>query len=502
MPRRKASSAQPLFAEIVPRESEIVRVEKSLNSLGFFTPAQRRNSRSRVIEYPARDVAGRRVQAKAVIIPSPDHGLPTTADRDKYMAFMKLVTERKRKSGLVSNPVRFSGYELLQILGFCDSGTNYEELNDWLERMTATTIKSEYVVFLAKHKEYAKDIFHVFDRVVLHGQMLPDGSRAEQFEVYLSHWQLENLNANYVLPLDIGAYLQLRKDISKSLFGHLHSWFYASRGAIVERRYKELCSLLDIRPWTYVSKIRQVLGPSLDELKQIEYVADWDISRTADETDFKLVLSAGQRLLETIRPRLANGASAINDPIVNTWVAALIDRGVREAAARQLVMNVPDNQPVMDQIEWGDEILRTAPKGKFFNPPGLYVYVVRENILPPADFETSRKRDLRQGNHANRNAEELDRLRVELEYEDYCSREVETYLTGAFKPDVLEKHISARAATLPEEYGAAEFMLPEQRMSLARQLICREIRRELQLPSFEEFARRYKQLGFFDQAMQ
>ena len=501
MPRRKALAVQPLFAELVPRENDMVRVEKSLHSLGFFTPTQRREARSRTIEYhPTRDIAGKRVQARAVIIPSPDHGLPTTADRDKYMAFMKLVTERRRKCGLVSNPVRFSGYELLQILGLSDSGANYDDLNDWLERMTATTIKSEYVVFLAKHKEYAKDIFHVFDRVVLYGQTFPDGNRAEQFEVYLSHWQMENLNANYVLPLDIGAYLQLRKDIAKSLFGHLHSWFYASRGAVVGRRYKELCALLDIRPWSYISKIRQVLAPSLNELKEIEYLADWEITRTAANTDFKLILSAGPRLLEIIRPRPISGSAPINDPMVNAWLAALIERGVREPAARQLVLNVPDDQPVMDQIEWGDEILRTAPRGKFFNPPGLYIYLIRENIVPPLDFESNRKRELRMGNRANRNTEELEQMRVQLEYEDYCAREVETYLAGAFKPEALTKQVNARAATLAAEYPSAEFMLPEQRLSLARQLICREIRRELQLPTFEEFSRRCKQLDFLDHA--
>ena len=135
----------------------------------------------------------------------------------------------------------------------------------------------------------------------------------------------------------------------------------------------------------------------------------------------------------------------------------------------------------MDQIEWGDEILRTAPKGKFFNPPGLYVYLIRENIIPPLEFESSRKRELRMGNRADRNAEELDQMRLQLEYEDYCAREVETYLTGAFKPEALTKQVNARAATLAAEYPSAEFMLPEQRLSLARQLICREIRRELQL---------------------
>jgi hypothetical protein len=30
------------------------------------------------------------------------------------------------------------------------------------------------------------------------------------------------------------------------------------------------------------------------------------------------------------------------------------------------------------------------------NPPGLYIFYVRDNIVPPADFPTSRKRRLQQ----------------------------------------------------------------------------------------------------------
>ncbi len=49
-------------------------------------------------------------------------GLPSTADRDKYMGFMKLLREMKLRTGVITNPIRFSGYSLLRVLGQCDSG--------------------------------------------------------------------------------------------------------------------------------------------------------------------------------------------------------------------------------------------------------------------------------------------------------------------------------------------------------------------------------------------
>ena len=67
---------------------------------------------------------------------------------------------------------------------------------------------------------------------------MTDGSRSDFYQVYLSQWQLTNLNQGYLLPLDFNAYLQLKRDISKALFGHLSVWFYASRGQNVEKRLR------------------------------------------------------------------------------------------------------------------------------------------------------------------------------------------------------------------------------------------------------------------------
>ncbi len=128
--------------------------------------------------------------------------------------------------------------------------------------------------------------FHVFSRAVLTGQELPDGTMAQMNYIFLSDWQLENINSNYTFPVDFNSYRCLRRDISKALFGHLHTWFYGSRGRPVERKYAELCNLLDIRCWPHISKARQIFQPALDELIGIGYFHSWELVRTADGSDF------------------------------------------------------------------------------------------------------------------------------------------------------------------------------------------------------------------------
>src|SRR5215208_2890442 len=279
MPDPLQSDQQQLEAVAV-EEIDLLRVEKSLQSLGFFASTANRQT-SRTILQVFRRPDGQRIQAKAVIEAIPSLGLPTTADRDKYMAFMKIALDQKEFQGKLENPVRFSGSEIIKLLRLRKGGFHYDEINDWCKRMVATTIMSEASIYLSDRRQYATDTFHVFDRVVLLGEELGDGSRSEHYQVYLSHWQLTNLNEGYVLPLDFNAYLGLKRDISKALFGHLSVWFYASRGQGVEKNYADLCRLLNIRAYPHLSKAGSVLAPSLNELVQIGYLSSWDLSRTA-----------------------------------------------------------------------------------------------------------------------------------------------------------------------------------------------------------------------------
>src|SRR6185312_14442175 len=107
--RNEAAPARPL---------EVIKIEKNLNSLGFFTPSHKGldNKKSKSISI-SREERGSKMQARATIFPSPDHGLPTTADQDKYFAFQKIVTEIKERAGVVANPIGFTSYQLLKILG-------------------------------------------------------------------------------------------------------------------------------------------------------------------------------------------------------------------------------------------------------------------------------------------------------------------------------------------------------------------------------------------------
>src|SRR5207247_890765 len=83
---------------------------------------------------------------------------------------------------------------------------NYKEVEEWLNVMASTTIISEGVVYFAGTKKWAKDRFHVFDRAVSFGKEIEPGQVADKNYVWFSEWQLENINKNYLLPIDLKSY--------------------------------------------------------------------------------------------------------------------------------------------------------------------------------------------------------------------------------------------------------------------------------------------------------
>ena len=218
-----------IVPEFLPSTGDFAKVEKSLTGLGFFTPSSRRLKDQKVKKMTFnREVDGRRVEGTASIVPSAMFGLPITADQDKYLALQKLITMKLQADGKIENPIRFKSAELLHLLGRTDSGNNYKEISDWLDVMAGTLIVSDGVVWHAGQSRMVRDRLHVFDRATSFGKEMEDGSIADANYVWLSSWQLANINHNFLLPIDIETYRKLKNHIAKALVPLLQIWLYAT----------------------------------------------------------------------------------------------------------------------------------------------------------------------------------------------------------------------------------------------------------------------------------
>ena len=286
---------------------EFVKAEKNLEYLGFFTPSTKRTKEKideKVISFTT-TVERKKVKVSVTILPSAKYGLPDTSDLDKYRAFQKILGNELIKNGKISNPIAFTSADLIEAMGISRgnnagkaySGRLHKEIEDWLMKMKVTDIQSEGAVWLARRKKRVTDTVNVFQRVVSYGDELEGGTVADCHYVWLSDWQLENINEFYLLSIDYDLHRQLRKPIAKSILPHLQIGFYASGGTYT-KRYDALCQFLGIKNHRKFSYIKRQLEPSFKDLKEKRFLADWDYKENKIHQTYNVTWQAGDRFYE------------------------------------------------------------------------------------------------------------------------------------------------------------------------------------------------------------
>jgi hypothetical protein len=510
MPRTPLPSEANQAIIPLPAAVDLIRFEKNLLQIGFFGAHDtRHNNRStrRIEQWVNR--GGQKMKVAAEFRGSEALGLPSTSDRDKYIAFMKIAMDRRAKLGRLENPIRFTGYQMLKELGLTYSGENYEDINRWGQRMADTTITSEQVIYLAARKKYANKTVHVFRSFVRAGQSGHDESgRIESFEVVLEDWLLENLNQSYVIPEDFNAYRMLKRPTGKGIFGYLHLWFHASQGRAVEKDYSELCTLLNIPVYKHVSKIRETMGRSLDELASVGYLASWDIRPMVTKEGWKLVLKAGDELLHVLaisqRKSLAERGAMEVQPEVQTdaqWEAArqaMEERGISPAKAQSLLRNA-DPKMVLDQVEYAEYLISRGKRSRIENPAGFIIYLVENQIPVPGDFPSSRRIRTQEDHREELSAAERDlhRTRLEEDYEAFIAQRVEEEINRLYPGAARMKQIRYIVSSQVRVDERFRGLTPAQQQPVAEQMLRREVRQATALLSFEEWCESTDQLSLF-----
>jgi hypothetical protein len=305
-----------------------------------------------------------------------------------------------------------------------------------------------------------------------------------------------------VIPEDFNAYKQLKRPTAKGIFGNLHVWFHASQGRPIEKDYLELCNLLNVQSYPHLSKIKETMGRSLDELIGVRYLSQWDIQPMTTKLGFKLVLSPGDELMRilaiTHKKQIALNTSADTElsAVRQEALSALIAHGIAPAKGMDLVSRF-DPETVIDQTEYVASQTATDRRGRIENPAGLLIYTIENNLPLPADFVTSRRKRAQQEHRLKAQKEKDRETAVWLEYQEWREQLVEAELKARYPSSVLTNKINEVAAQRRKTDQVFARVTPDQREKLALQLLRKELREELQLPSLEEWIQSKSQIELF-----
>jgi len=361
---------------------------------------------------------------------------------------------------------------------------------------------------------------------------LPDGTIADANYVWLSEWQLDNINRKFLVPIDLLVYRDLKNHIAKALVPLLQVWLYASqRAGSFEKRYDELCEMLSLKVYKAPSRVTQQLKASLDELTQYGYLERWCIERTADKQSLKVVFVHGPKFHRDRRRRLAekvraevptvvaeservepslpepgslpiqsestrmtatgkNHADSEEEPL-SPLVSGLVDelsaRGVMPAAARTLLRSIPSQRlpDVGDYIDYWDVAKRTKEVGE-----GLLFSLVKFGDPLPTSFETRRQREERL--ERLRHAENLRRFQDEMKaaYDDYCEAMLDLFIAEELGQEEFQKRVDQRKSELLQEGGSFEGM---NKPEIVATFAAADVRKSLVggvVISYDEFSRR------------
>jgi hypothetical protein len=345
--------------------------------------------------------------------------------------------------------------------------------------------------------------------VIFTGERLPDGREADGVYLVFNDPYWDVLNNAPVRPLNYSYLKQLPPAPQRCYeilsyrmyvalkYGHTHAKLAYSEYCTysAQTRYfdyehfkKQMYKLH--RPHLQAGYISAVSSePALDQEGRPDWILYYQPGpkALAEYT----VFTNRQRSSEDMQMELFAGASAdskeeaagAGPPLFEE----LVHRGISPAQARKTLREVGNSPRILDQLEWGDYLLGRMPAGRFYNPPGFYVYLIRENILPPPSFQTTRSRATGDAVRGREQVAAQETLRREMAYEAFVRRRMEEHAERAENRLEYQRLVECKRKELLKHYRSLELCDPESLRELAHSAALAELARSVPVPSFAEF---------------
>jgi hypothetical protein len=352
--------------------------------------------------------------------------------------------------------------------------------------------------------------------VVFTGERLPDGRSADAVYVILNDPYREVLNQAPQRPLNYDYLRELRpaaqrfyEIISYRIFAALrNNW------AVAKISYSDYCAYSAQQRYYDYEHFRvqmyKVHKPHLES----GYLKSVHVEGTSDgegKPDWMLCYVPGPKArgeyrtftrkqeapsedtagpLEAAEPGVAEQPGLFEPPqsdAASALVEELTRRGIQEAKARKLLAGVSNCQAVADQLEWGDYLMAQSP-GNFRNPPGFYVSLLRDNVVPPETFPTTRRRKL--ADEARRAEQEQwdRRQRMESAYEEYRRQQIDRHIESSMTAEEFQAVVEAQKREYGKQFPG---LLAEGLGEIARGAARAEVGRGLRLLDFEGFCEQW-----------
>lgn len=373
------------------------------------------------------------------------------------------------------------------------------------------------VTYKAKNgREKRAEIGYTRYSVVFTGETLPDGSTADAVYILINPSYRDMLNQVEVRPLDYDYLLELAPGPQR-LYELLSFQIY---GAIASGRprakmlYSDYCRYAPQTRYPDFDHAKKQMYKIHQPHRESGYIVKVDYQECTDregKTDWEMLYTPGPKALAEFQaftnrqirqiteslppaaPEPKRSSQPIQEnldllPAEPSLLHELTRRGITPKKARELISGLKPDQQLLDQLEYIDSVIAQAPRGKFHNPPGLYISVVQQNGPVPDSFISSRKRRLSEDAQQKKNAELARQAQLEMDYDKYRRAEINRFVKETLPADEYQTLFDAIHQQNRRVYKQ---MTPEQLDDITRAAVAYDLRESSRIPllTFEEFCK-------------
>ena len=325
------------------------------------------------------------------------HGLPTSLDDEVLVGLIQLT---KRRSNFTDAKVQFSRYELIELLGWPQSGQSYRRIEEALHRWVGVLLMYENAWWDNAAKSWVDENFHVLDNVTLYDRERRRSSsrsktgkadksnasaRPEKTPLPLSSFRwneviFQSFQSGNLKQLDLEFYLSLRLPTTKRMFRFLDKRFYRRTRLDFDLRTLA-CEHIGMSRSYAPTALKRRLKPAIDELEQLGF-----LEPLSSEERYSYVKRGTWRII-LIRGRGAQAEAAPAPPPEKSEVIELLKaRGITVKVAAELVEGHPSAR-IQTKIDVFDWLIKNEDKRVGKNPAGYLVASIKAGCAPPCPLE-------------------------------------------------------------------------------------------------------------------
>ena len=310
--------------ELSPKENllaALVQQDRSFSALPLFMVDEEDRRRKPSLTYKTDiTLAGAPGTFKWQVSADLTFGFPDHFDRKVFKILEALILQQPRP---IKNPVHFSLYRILQMLGLPPFGVHFSRMRAAIQRIAAVKVHAQFISASQASSRHESQTFHILNDVTFQDETFDNELGAGSHTLTLGDWYLDVLNRETTSPVDIAIFQSLQNPIASRLYEFLLIQF----PDVLENKlkgwdvsYSTLCQMLPVKEVSWASSPKRQFEDAHNELIVNDLIDRVEWSKT--EQGWQLVYIPGRRFFDaTSRRETPSARPESSEPRVTVQMA-------------------------------------------------------------------------------------------------------------------------------------------------------------------------------------